>query len=438
MSDEEWYDELRARYKHVLSLKSSWERDNYMRRKYTNPESKFFNPDAWSRLIRKSNVVYTYIDGQKVKVLLDTGAQISFMSEEYAKKRGFKIHPIEKLVNFTGANGLAIEYSGYVEVNLQLPQQKFNEDILILVVPHIEYHNFVPVTLGTHTLETIDQHFVSNNLIKELDTEWRLVHQAILYRQSLAKDEILGQVKTTKSIKVPPFSTINISGSVRLPKGGYSLHVVVEDSDSSNLPDGINLAGEQYTNICLGSSRVGVLLENQTENTITIKPKTIICQLVLGNMVPKLVAPSYDNVEIDPHLYDDDIPETLNDEQPPMDYTEFKRTADQMSSSVQGSGLKSAEKPTMSCTATTEDAHTSSTKDDGSWLLEQIDLSGAQSYGEDFYQKTQELFKKYHTTFSKDDLDLGRATSVKHYIKLTDSVPSKKDTEGYPHNFMLK
>ena len=80
----------------------------------------------------------------------------------------------------------------------------------------------------------------------------------------------------------------------------------------------------------------------------------------------------------------------------------------------------------MSCTATTGDAHTSSTEDDGSWLLEQIDLSGAQSYGKDFYKKTQELFKKYHTTFSKDDLDLGRATSVKHYIKLTDSVPFKE------------
>ena len=86
--------------------------NNYERQQhanqYTNPESKFFNPDAWSRLIGKSNVVFTYIDGQKVKVL-DTGAQISFMSEEYAKKRGFKIHPIKKLVNFTGANGLAID-----------------------------------------------------------------------------------------------------------------------------------------------------------------------------------------------------------------------------------------------------------------------------------------------------------------------------------------
>ena len=103
---------------------------------------------------RKSNVVITYIDGQEVKTLLDSGAQISFMSEEYAKKRGFKIQPLEILVNFTGANGLAIEYSGYVEV-----------------VPHIEYHNFVPITLGTHTLEAIDEHLVTNHLVQNLETE---------------------------------------------------------------------------------------------------------------------------------------------------------------------------------------------------------------------------------------------------------------------------
>ena len=118
-------------------------------------------------------MVITYIDGHKVKTLLDTGAQISFMSEEYAMKRGFKIQPLEK---FTGANGLAIEYSGYVEVNLQLQKKGFNQDILILVVPHIEYHNFVPITLGTHTLEIIDEHLVSNNLVQNLETEWRLVH----------------------------------------------------------------------------------------------------------------------------------------------------------------------------------------------------------------------------------------------------------------------
>ena len=112
MDDDEWYHELRARYKMAMSMKAQKERDfatfDDTRKQFDNPESKFYNPVAWSRLIGKSNVVITYIDGQEVKTLLDTGAQISFMSEEYAKKRGFKIQPLEKLVNFTGAYGLAI------------------------------------------------------------------------------------------------------------------------------------------------------------------------------------------------------------------------------------------------------------------------------------------------------------------------------------------
>ena len=189
------------------------------------------------------------------------------MNEEYAKKRGFKIQPLEKLVNFTGANGLAIEYSGYGEVNLQLPNKGFNQDILILVVPHIEYHNFVPITLGTHTLETIDEHLVSINLVQHLETEWRLVQQTVLYRQSLTKDHIL--VRTTKNIIIQPFSCVNISGLVRTQKGGLSLHVVAEPSIQAKLPEGITLASEQYLDITQGSSRVGLLFENQTEKPIT-------------------------------------------------------------------------------------------------------------------------------------------------------------------------
>ena len=275
MNDDEWYHELRARYKMAMSIKAHKEIDNYTRKQFANPESKFYNPDAWSRLIGKSNVVITYIDGQEVKTLLDTGAKISFMSEEYAKKRGFKIQPLEKLVNFTGANGLAIEYSGYVEVNLQLPNKGFNQDILILVVPHIEYHNFVPITLGTPTLEAIDEHLITNNLVQNLETEWRLVHQAILYRQSLTKDHILGLVRATKNIIIQPFSCVNISGLVRTQKGGFSLHVVAEPSIQAKLPEGIALAGEQYLDITQGSSRVGLLFENQTEKSITIKERTI-------------------------------------------------------------------------------------------------------------------------------------------------------------------
>ena len=90
MSDNDRYHELKERYKMAMSIKAKNERDNYTRKQFASPESKFYNPDAWSRLIGKSNVVITYIDGQEVKPLLDTGAQISFMSEEYPRKEDLK------------------------------------------------------------------------------------------------------------------------------------------------------------------------------------------------------------------------------------------------------------------------------------------------------------------------------------------------------------
>ena len=58
MNDDEWYHELRARYKMAMSMKAQTERDNYARKKFDNPESKFYNLDAWSRLIGKKQCSY--------------------------------------------------------------------------------------------------------------------------------------------------------------------------------------------------------------------------------------------------------------------------------------------------------------------------------------------------------------------------------------------
>ena len=446
LTEDEWHNELRQRFKAIIAMKAQWERNFEERKQYSNPEASYYNPDAWSRLIGKSNVVPTYINGESVQTLLDTGAQISFVSERYAKRRGFKIHPIEKLINFQGANGLGIEYLGYIEVNLQLPALGFNQDVLVLVVPHIDYHDFVPITLGTLTLGLIDDYLVEKHLVNNLEQEWRLVHQAILYRKLLANTEVLGQVRVTKSFKIPAHSCINVPGFAKVTKGGYSLHVVAEPSAQATLPEGVSLAGEQYLNINVGSSRVGILLQNETEKEVTIKTKAIVCQLVLGNLVPKLVAPSSEFTNIDKHLLEEQLLEEgllvdESSEKPPtvdrdqLDYSEFKKIAQEQSASNAASGLKSASVPTMSCTAgekLEEPSSENQSSDDGSWLFEQIDISGALKYGEEFHQKAKELFIKYQDTFSRNDMDLGRATSVKHHIVLTDPIPFKERYRRIP------
>ncbi len=160
-------ERLKERWRERERKKREKERD--VKIKEVNPEAGFYNPDAWARLVGKANTAPIYIDGKKCTALLDTGAQISFVSQQYCNQMGFEIHPIEKLIDFKGANGKDIDYLGYVEVNLQVPGKSFNQDVLLLVVPHISYHNYVPITLGTLTLETIDKSFVEQEEVESLE-----------------------------------------------------------------------------------------------------------------------------------------------------------------------------------------------------------------------------------------------------------------------------
>ena len=157
-------------------------------------------------------------------------------------------------------------------------------------------------------------------------------------------------------------------------------------------------------------------MKNNTDQAITLPSKTVICQLGIANLVPKLVAPQceYEDEEIDPDLLED----------PDIDYNAFKAYAAQASDSA-GDGDPKIDEPTP-CTATLVEDY------DGSWLLEKIDLFGIDDWPVSMQQQARELFKRYSHALSKDDLDLGRAKMVKHYIKLTDPIPFKERYRRIP------
>ena len=223
----------------------------------------------------------------------------------------------------------------------------------------------------------------------------------------------MGTVKTTKSVKIPANEVISVSGLTKIKKVGYSMHAIAEASDKDTLPKGISLAESQYVSLDHGSLRVGILLKNNTDQAITLPSKTVICQLGIANLVPKLVAPQseYEDEEIDPDLLED----------PDIDYA-FKAYAAQASASA-GDGGPEMDEPTP-CTATpVED-------DDGAWLLEKIDLSRIDDWPVLLQQQVRDLFKRYSHAFRKDDL--GTAKMVKHYIKLTDPIPFKERYRRIP------
>ena len=71
-------------------------------------------------------------------------------------------------------------------------------------------------------------------------------------------------------------------------------------------------------------------------------------------------------------------------------------------------------------------SNNSSEEDDGSWILDLIDLSGLENWPEHSQKEAKEMLKRNTKVFSKTDMDMGRTNLVKHHIKLTDPVPFKE------------
>ena len=146
-----------------------------------------------------------------------------------------------------------------------------------------------------------------------------------------------------------------------------------------------------YSPLGAGSSRVSNVIENTSDKDITIPAKTIVSQLSLANMIPKLIYPGDD--------YDNEI-ENIDEKDEGFTYQEFEHhksipnnseqnfnkveienlgevleedfeDLDQRNSILQDSEKRNTSEP---------NSENSEEEDDGSWILNLIDLSGLEDW----------------------------------------------------------
>jgi len=92
------------------------------------------------RLIGEPNEAPVIIENSKVKGLVDSGAQISSISDKFAKLLELQVHSLETLLDLEPTGGGRVPYDGYVEVRMQIPGiAAFDLDVLMLVIPESEY-----------------------------------------------------------------------------------------------------------------------------------------------------------------------------------------------------------------------------------------------------------------------------------------------------------
>ena len=110
----------------------------------------FFESGPITHLVGQSNEVSIMPDGWEVIMLIDLVAQVSSVNSGFCEQMALEIHPLDRVLEFTGTGRGAILYLAYVEVNLQVPGiREDNEDVLMLVIPTTTYAEKVLVMVGS-------------------------------------------------------------------------------------------------------------------------------------------------------------------------------------------------------------------------------------------------------------------------------------------------
>ena len=87
-------------------------------------KSHYYNPDSLFCLIGEANETDVILNGTTLKALVDSGSQISTISESVAKLLGLKIKSLKNILGIEGTGAIKVKYRGYVEAILGLSQVK--------------------------------------------------------------------------------------------------------------------------------------------------------------------------------------------------------------------------------------------------------------------------------------------------------------------------
>ena len=282
---------------------------------------------------------------------------------------------------------------GYVVIQVQVDGiQGYDEDQIALVIPDLS--NFVahiPIIVGTPTIS----HVV--NVIKEEEIDalatpwvnaWVAYLLAVWWATATVKDgkAVMGEahhseydeVVTTKDTEtIDAFSSHVIHVSTGRVYTGVGLKVMTQAlcSEDGSLPQGQTVQ-TAYTELCSGSRNVTVVVRNSMAYPQTLRKKTPLVSAVMVTWVPE----------------------------PPMQ-TSIVEALDE---------AHSLQAPRLTMKQRKEK------------LLEELDLSGLESWPSELVDSTWSLLAEYHDIFSLEPSKLTSTHSTEHVIKVTNNTPFKE------------
>ena len=316
-----------------------------------------------NRLVGNSNEATVLLENIECKALLDTGSQISSISQSFYLKHFSQIslQPLENL-HVEGVTGQHLPYAGFIEIKLTVPIKlvgsSMSLNVLLLVVADTPYNSRTPVLLGTNVLNLCLQSTLPHK-VDDVDapTVWWSTFKCLT--ASLQTRGAVGIVHCAESAVISARSSKIVKCFANCNQV-YSSNVLLEESNETSLPGGLMFKPSLHDARTL-SNDIFVEILNISDHDVTIPGKSSLGEIHEVDLVNPSVAAC-----------------------------------------------------ASQCTTESPD------------IMTMIDSSGWDATLTDSEKTTAaSLLNEWKSVFALNDLDLGKAEGYQHRIHLTDDVPVK-------------
>ena len=355
---------------------------------------------------------------------------MSAITKSFAEALELELKPLESVLDIEAMGGGKVPYHGYVECRLNLPQvEKFDHDVLMLVIDDSQYGAKVPIQIGTlHIDMAID--LATDEERMKFKRKWERAEMATHLRMASMQtdsskpvidlDEITGNVHLTHNLSLGPFETATISGLLKGPVKNSAyykrLNVSVEPISSHLNDDSKYCAVPGYTFLKPGSHRIHVMMKNLTARTVAIHQGVKVATMSAANIVPHMLAPEEVKVRTPPNQTETNVKTSMK--------SASVVGKDERSSSVDGDTRRSPVDTAHRRSTLEEKPEIDRTPLEGEQLEKLYELTklagGTSEWTPEQQQRAKDVIKKYSFLFGMGTLDLGKTNLVKHKIELTD------------------
>lgn len=278
----------------------------------TSPQA---TPSVLASLVGEANECNAYVDGKQCKALLDTGSQVTSISESFFKQHlsGRVIQSVDKLLKVVGVTGREVPFLGYISVNLKFPSGesgvKTGHEILALIVPDTEYNRRVPLVVGTNVMRRFkdeccqgagDQYLQRTTL----SSAWKRAYRHAQHQEQFSSQCDSGRncVKSTsrRPIAIEAHQTVVVWGMTRSVPNVPLKAILEPDVNHSGItatPSLVTLAASG--NKC----RVPVELTNSTPHRVELRPRAVLARVHLASEIVNGEEPVTNTENVD-HEFD--------------------------------------------------------------------------------------------------------------------------------------